>query len=67
MKKVMLILFMIMTLISNPILVSAGSYYQVDGDSMNPIFNDGDTIQIVSEFYEDGDMVVAQLKDGRKL
>ena len=67
MKKVMLILVMIMTLISNPILVSASSYYQVDGDSMNPIFNDGDTIKIVSEFYEDGDMVVAQLKDGRKI
>ncbi len=67
MKKSILILVMIMALISNPILVSASSYYQVDGDSMNPIFNDGDTIKIVSEFYEDGDMVVAKLKDGRKI
>ncbi|MEL7623623.1 MAG: S-layer homology domain-containing protein [Clostridiales bacterium] len=67
MKKVILIFVMIMTLISNSILVSASSYYQVVGDSMNPILNEGDTIQIVSEYYEDGDMVVAQLKDGRKI
>ncbi|EHQ88486.1 InlB B-repeat-containing protein [Desulfosporosinus youngiae] len=67
MKRLLLILVMILGLITNPLLVSANNHYQVVGDSMNPVIKDGDTIQIVSETYEDGDMVVAQLEDGKKI
>ena len=67
MKKRILSLLLLLAIISNSILVSATSYYQVVGDSMNPVLKEGDTIQIISETYEDGDMVVAQLQDGRKI
>lgn len=43
------------------------SYYKVDGYSMNPELQDGDVIEIVSEQYQDGDMVVAVKKDGTKI
>lgn len=43
------------------------SYYKVDGYSMNPELQDGDVIEIVSEQYQGGDMVVAAKKDGTKI
>lgn len=43
------------------------SYYAVVGHSMNPELQDGDVIEIVSEEYQDGDMVVAIKKDGTKI
>ena len=67
MKKKLFCLFMVLVFMSSTALVSASSYFKVVGDSMNPVLKDGDTIQVVSDTYKDGDMVVAQLQNGKKI
>ncbi len=67
MKKKLFCLFMVLVFMSSTALVSASSYFKVVGDSMNPVLKDGDTIQVVSYTYKDGDMVVAQLQNGKKI
>jgi len=42
-------------------------HYRVVGHSMAPVLHDGDVVEIVSEHYEDGDLVVAVKKDGTKI
>jgi len=41
------------------------TYFQVAEVSMSPLLNPGAIIEIVSETYADGDMVVAQTSDGK--
>jgi hypothetical protein len=40
------------------------SYFEVQQVSMSPLLNPGNIIELVSEDYAEGDMVVAQLSDG---
>jgi hypothetical protein len=44
---------------------SGTRYFQVAEVSMSPLLNPGATIEIVSENYSEGDMVVAQTSDGK--
>ncbi|SET15019.1 Listeria/Bacterioides repeat-containing protein [Natronincola peptidivorans] len=67
MKKRIRILLLVLMFLLNSVFASAADYFLITGNSMNPVLKDGDVIQIVSEIYADGDMVVAQLKDDRKI
>ena len=55
------------------IFLSAGisfaysSFYMAAGNSMHPELQDGDIMEIVSEEYQDGDIVVAMKQDGTKI
>lgn len=68
MKKIGILLFVFVMIFSLTGTTWAHfSYYAVVGHSMNPELQDGDVIEIVSEEYQDGDMVVAIKKDGTKI
>ena len=68
MKKVTILLLVLLMITSSAGTAFANSaYYRVSGNSMYPILQDGDLVEIVSETYQDGDMVVAVKKDGTKI
>lgn len=68
MKKYFIIFFTIFFALLTIGMTSANSsFYQVVGNSMNPVLQEGDFIEVVSEDYQDGDIVVAMKKDGTKI
>jgi len=66
-KENLLLLVMLLALLPTGVSLAHSSHYHVDGYSMYPELQNGDVIEIVSEEYRDGDMVVALKKDGAKI
>lgn len=68
MKKMKFLLLILLLMFSAAGSSLANStYYKVVGNLMYPKLQDGDMVEIVSEEYQDGDMVVAMKKDGTKI
>ncbi|MCA1064569.1 S24 family peptidase (plasmid) [Rossellomorea sp. AcN35-11] len=66
MKKVLWSTFVVFcsTLLFSSNALAAANLYKIQGDSMTPLLQDGDVIELTSNEYKEGDMVLGRTKTG---